>query len=107
MRTKQSNVTPLVMPKNYAVLSEEEMMYVEGGATKYTATQCYYKMLEAARFAETYANNMSGSSTTGGYAAYGAVIYMYQYQANQYGKGYNAGKGKGVIYYGPLNIKVL
>ena len=29
----------LVMPKNYAVVSEEEMTYVDGGAT-YSASQC-------------------------------------------------------------------
>ena len=95
---------PLVMPASYAVMDEEEMMYVEGGYKDYTAVECESLADRALELLTIYSNNMSGATGTGGYAGYGIVIAMYSYQYQQYLAG---SKKNGVRYYNDWNIKVL
>ena len=85
-------------------MDEEEMMYVEGGYTDYSASDCEGLADRALELLTIYSNNMAGANGTGGYAGYGIVIAMYSYQYQQYLAG---SKNNGVRYYNAWNIKVL
>ena len=96
---------PLVMPASYAVMDEEEMMYVEGGSEYYNAATCKEKAKYAMQCINNYVSAMSnGTCTTGEYTAYSLAISMYSYQYKQYTLGANSGKG--VDYYNPWKIVV-
>lgn len=93
---------PLVMPASYAVMDEEEMMYVEGGSKYYSASECYELAQTASHLLDVYSQNIGGSSGTG-FAGYAVLIQMYAYQYQQYLAGY---KNNGVIYYNAWRIEV-
>lgn len=68
----------------------------------YDASECLSKYLFAVQQTIIFADNMAGAGSTSGYAGYGIVIAMNSYQANQYKKGYESGRG--VRFYNPWHI---
>lgn len=96
---RQNVAEALKMPVNYAVMSEEEMAYLEGGYTHYKSAKCKNKYYEALSYIDMYSRNIGGNdaTNTGSYLNSALAIQAYNYASKKYYQGWK--NGHGVNYY--------
>ena len=81
------------------------MMYVEGGAKRYSKSACYEQAQKALMYMNNYVSFMGGTGLSrNDYVVYSLAVSIYAYQYKQYLRGYGS---NGAIYYNPWNIKVI